>query len=36
MFFGCGLGGGSWDKVEPLIIKCLSKENKQVYVYDLV
>lgn len=30
---GCGLGGGTWDKVEPLIGRCL--EGLDVTVYDL-
>jgi O-acetyl-ADP-ribose deacetylase (regulator of RNase III) len=30
---GTGLGGGSWDKVEPLILSCL--QDIQVEVYDL-
>ncbi len=31
---GCGLAGGKWDKVEPLIHKILSTEDIAVYVYD--
>lgn len=30
---GCGLGGGTWDQVEPIINNKLS--NSEVYVYDL-
>lgn len=30
---GCGLAGGSWDRVEPLIEKCLGAYD--VFVYDL-
>ncbi len=30
---GCGLAGGTWDQVEPLITKHLSRYD--VYVYDL-
>lgn len=30
---GCGLAGGKWDKVEPIIQKCLGEYD--VYVYDL-
>lgn len=30
---GCGLAGGKWDKVEPLIKQML--DGRQVYVYDL-
>lgn len=32
---GCGLAGGTWDKVEPLIIKALTEKNIAVTVYDL-
>lgn len=32
---GCGLAGGSWDKIEPIIKEILCKNNIQVYVYDL-
>ncbi len=31
---GCGLGGSTWDKIEPLIQQSL--QNRQVYVYDYV
>lgn len=31
---GCGLAGGSWDKIEPLITKTLSAQNVPVTVYD--
>jgi O-acetyl-ADP-ribose deacetylase (regulator of RNase III) len=31
---GCGLAGGKWEKIEPLIIENLSKQNIHVYVYD--
>lgn len=31
---GCGLAGGKWDKVEPLIKRTLSDNNIDVYVYD--
>lgn len=30
---GCGLGGGSWDQIEPIIQKTL--KDHQVFVYDL-
>lgn len=30
---GCGIGGGTWDKVEPLLEEYL--EGLEVYVYDL-
>ena len=32
---GCGLAGGTWDKVEPIISKQLCKKAVPVYVYDL-
>lgn len=32
---GCGLGGGQWEKVEPLIQKYLCDVGLDVYVYDL-
>lgn len=32
---GCGLGGGSWDRVEPLIEKNLTGRDIPVTVYDL-
>lgn len=32
---GCGLGGGAWDKVEPIIMRELSAWNVPVTVYDL-
>lgn len=31
---GCGLGGGSWDQVEPIIIKNLCQRGIPVTVYD--
>lgn len=31
---GCGLAGGTWDKIEPLIIKELSKNKISTTVYD--
>jgi O-acetyl-ADP-ribose deacetylase (regulator of RNase III) len=31
---GCGLAGGKWDLMEPVIIKSLSVKNIQVTVYD--
>lgn len=31
---GCGLAGGTWDKIEPLINQTLSASNTEVYVYD--
>jgi len=32
---GCGLGGGSWDEIEPIIRKCLTERGVPVTVYDL-
>ena len=32
---GCGLAGGSWDKIEHIIKKCFSEKDIQVYIYDL-
>jgi O-acetyl-ADP-ribose deacetylase (regulator of RNase III) len=31
---GCGLAGGTWDKIEPLIEESLTKNNIETYVYD--
>ncbi len=31
---GCGLAGGKWEKIEPLIIKTLIKSQIKVTVYD--
>ena len=31
---GCGLAGGTWDKVEPLISKSLIENDIETYVYD--
>lgn len=31
---GCGLAGGTWDKIEPLILGSLSVKNLSVFVYD--
>jgi hypothetical protein len=31
---GCGLAGGTWDKIEPLIQSALIKKNIDVTVYD--
>ena len=31
---GCGLAGGTWDQIEPLINTALSKKNISVTVYD--
>ncbi|MER5643457.1 macro domain-containing protein [Streptosporangium sp. NPDC002524] len=32
---GCGLAGGTWDRIEPIIDECLVKRDVQVTVYDL-
>jgi O-acetyl-ADP-ribose deacetylase (regulator of RNase III) len=32
---GCGLAGGSWDEIEPLIQASLCAGDMEVYVYDL-
>ena len=31
---GCGLAGGKWEEIEPIIEKMLLKNNIEVYVYD--
>jgi len=31
---GCGLAGGTWDKIEPLINKTLLESEIETYVYD--
>ena len=31
---GCGLAGGTWDKIEPLLLECLATKGVQVTVYD--
>lgn len=32
---GCGLAGSSWDKIEPLVLKCLVSKGINVTIYDL-
>lgn len=32
---GCGLAGGSWDKIEEIINRTLVRNNINVFVYDL-
>lgn len=32
---GCGLAGGKWEEIEPLIIKTISNKEISVTVYDL-
>lgn len=31
---GCGLAGGTWEEIEPLILDSLCKESLSVYIYD--
>lgn len=31
---GCGLAGGKWEEIEPIINRTLLKNNVEVYVYD--
>lgn len=31
---GCGLAGGTWDKIEPLINESFLKNNIRTYIYD--
>ncbi len=31
---GCGLAGGTWDKIEPIVLKTLSEKSINVFVYD--
>lgn len=31
---GTGLGGGTWDRIAPLILKAMDEFNVDVYVYD--
>ena len=33
---GCGLAGGTWDKIEPLIKSTLLNEGIETYVYDFI
>ena len=32
---GCGLGGGRWEIIEPLIVETLCDQELPVYVYDI-
>lgn len=32
---GCGLAGGKWSRIEPIILKQLSAKDVPVFVYDL-
>jgi hypothetical protein len=31
---GCGLAGGKWEQIEPIIERTLLNKNVEVYVYD--
>ena len=31
---GCGLAGGKWEEIEPILLETLSSHNIEVYVYD--
>jgi O-acetyl-ADP-ribose deacetylase (regulator of RNase III) len=31
---GCGLAGGTWDKIEPIILRNLCNNGVEVFVYD--
>ena len=31
---GCGLAGGSWDRIEPLIVESLTVRGIETFVYD--
>lgn len=31
---GCGLAGGTWDKIEPILLETLIAKNVNVFVYD--
>ena len=31
---GCGLAGGKWEEIEPIITRQLSEKDITVYVYD--
>lgn len=31
---GCGLAGGTWDKIEPILIEALLAKHVNVFVYD--
>jgi hypothetical protein len=32
---GCGLAGGTWDKIDPIIQRTLCDQGVRVIVYDL-
>lgn len=31
---GCGLAGGTWEEIEPIIQRCLTEKGISVYIYD--
>ena len=31
---GCGLAGGKWEKIEPIVLQELSEQGISAYVYD--
>jgi len=31
---GCGLAGGTWDRIEPIIVRALCEHDVAVTVYD--
>jgi O-acetyl-ADP-ribose deacetylase (regulator of RNase III) len=31
---GCGLAGGTWDRIEPIIVRTLCEQRVEVFVYD--
>lgn len=31
---GCGLAGGKWEQIEPIIVRTLLANDVEVYVYD--
>lgn len=33
---GCGIAGGKWENIEPIIIETLCKNDIQVYVYNYI
>ena len=33
---GCGIAGGKWELIEPIIKETLCKNDIQVYIYDLI
>jgi O-acetyl-ADP-ribose deacetylase (regulator of RNase III) len=33
---GCGLAGGTWDKIDPIIEEALLKNKVETYVYDFI